>query len=369
MIDYAARRTRLREKLSENDSGSILITEPVNVTYLTGFTGEDSHLLVSETAAILLSDQRFTTQLAEECPDLELAIRGPGTTILQLTLEVVSATPTKKLSVEADSLSLASYQALNDGLPDCELLPTSGWVEDLRKIKDEFEVELTRRACHQAEECFERVRQLLRSDMTEQEVAAELEYQARKLGGRCLSFPAIVAVGARAALPHANPTPQQIGEAEFTLIDWGVNEGLYVSDLTRILVTGKILPKLRSIYDIVLTAQLAAIDAIKPGVTCEAVDRVARDVIEQAGYGENFGHGLGHGTGLQVHEAPRLARGQTSELEEGMILTVEPGIYLPDWGGVRIEDDILVTVDGHEVLTSTPKQLDECVVAKNELSH
>ena len=170
-------------------------------------------------------------------------------------------------------------------------------------------------------------------------------------------------VGPRAALPHGRATNKKIGEDDFTLIDWGVNEGLYMSDLTRILVTGKISPKLRKLYGVVLKSQLAGIAAIRPGAVCEDVDAAARAVIEKAGYGKQFGHGLGHAVGLQIHEAPRFAAGQKTVLKPGMIMTVEPGIYFPEWGGIRIEDDVLVTRSGHEVLTSVPKELDECVVA------
>ena len=199
--------------------------------------------------------------------------------------------------------------------------------------------------------------------MTEAEIAAELEYQARRFGAKGLSFEPIVAAGPRSALPHATPTQAEIRRGDFTLIDWGVNEGLYMSDLTRVLATGKISPKLRKLYGVVLKAQLAGIDAIRPGVACEDVDAAARAVIEKAGYGKHFGHGLGHGMGLEIHEAPRFAKGQKTVLKPGMIMTVEPGIYFPGWGGIRIEDDVLVTRDGHEVLTSVPKELDECLVA------
>ena len=235
-------------------------------------------------------------------------------------------------------------------------------------VKDRDEIERTRVACHLARRAFEVVRATLTHEMTELQVSADLEYQARRFGGKCMSFPSIVAVGARSALPHASPTSQRLGAADFLLIDWGVNEGMYMSDLTRILVTGKISPKLRKVYGVVLKAQLAAINAIRPGVTGEAVDQVARTIIAKAGYGKQFGHGLGHGTGLEIHEAPRLGKGQTASsgpggvLKAGMIVTVEPGIYLPGWGGVRIEDDILVTRGGHEVLTSVPKELDQCLV-------
>jgi Xaa-Pro aminopeptidase len=200
-------------------------------------------------------------------------------------------------------------------------------------------------------------------EMTELDVAAELEYQARRFGAKALSFPPIVAVGPRAALPHATPTLRRLSDSEFTLIDWGANSGLYMSDLTRIVVTGRISPKLRRIYSVVLKAQLAAIKAIRPGLTGEQVDSVARRIITRAGFGKAFGHGLGHGTGLEIHEAPRLAVGQKTKLRPGMIVTVEPGIYVPGWGGVRIEDDVLVTRTGHEVLSDVPKQLEDCVLA------
>jgi len=259
-------------------------------------------------------------------------------------------------------MTIAFHAALTKAVKNSQLAPVRDWVEELRMVKDREEIARTRVACDQARRAFEVVRATLTPEMTELQVAADLEYQARRFGAVGLSFPPIVAVGPRAALPHASPTTQKLGAADFTLIDWGVNEGLYVSDLTRILVTGKISTKLRKVYGVVLKAQLAAIKAIRPGVSCEAVDRVARGIISKAGYGKRFGHGLGHGTGLDIHEAPRLSQGQTTVLVPGMIVTVEPGIYLPGWGGVRIEDDILVTRNGHEVLTSVPKQLEECLV-------
>ena len=185
----------------------------------------------------------------------------------------------------------------------------------------------------------------------------------RLFGAKQSAFPTIVAVGPRAALPHATPTGRRVGASDFVLIDWGADEGLYKSDLTRVLVTGRISPKLERIYRVVLRAQLKAIAAIRPGVVAADVDGIARAVIGEAGFGRYFGHGLGHGLGLQVHEAPRLAASSRTVLKPGMVVTVEPGIYLPGWGGVRIEDDVLVTRAGHEVLTSVPKQLEDAVVA------
>ncbi len=363
MTAFASRRNRLRKLVHQAKADALLVTNFKNVTYLTGFTGDDSYLLITEDGETLISDKRYTTQLGEECPELKLEIRGPGDRILPMTLGVIQRTGVKRLGIEADSATVTLERSLAKDLPKAELVATESLVERLRIVKDKGEIEHTRRACRQAERAFEVVRALLTPEMTELDVAAELEYQARRFGARALSFPAIVAVGPRAALPHATPTAAKLKSSDFVLIDWGANSGLYMSDLTRILVSGKISPKLRKVYGVVLTAQLAAIDAIRPGVTCEYVDRVARKMIAKAGFGRAFGHGLGHGTGLEIHEAPRLAAGQKTKLRPGMIVTVEPGIYLPGWGGVRLEDDILVTRTGHEVLSDVPKQLEDCVFA------
>ncbi len=193
-------------------------------------------------------------------------------------------------------------------------------------------------------------------------MADELEYQIRLFGGVCGAFPSIIGVGPRAALPHGRPTREaKIGDSDFVLIDWGARGRLYHSDLTRVLVTGRLSPELQQVYGVVLAAQRAAIAAIRPGAIMKEIDATARQVIADAGYGERFGHSLGHGIGLAVHEQPRLAPDQDRPLAPGMVVTVEPGIYLPGWGGVRIEDDVLVTEDGHEVLTSVPKELEECM--------
>ncbi len=362
-MSHAERRQRVRRLLKQHDADALLVTNFINVTYLSGFTGDDSFLLVTPKHDVLISDERYTTQLEQECPDLELLIRGPGTKILEFAAKAIAKAKAARVAIEADSMTLTQRDALAAAAPKVALSPVSGWVEDLRVIKDKHEIERTRRACDIGRKVFEVVRAKLTPAMTEQEVAAELEYQARRFGAKGLSFEPIVGVGPRSALPHGRATNRRIGESDFTLIDWGVNEGLYMSDLTRVLATAKISPKLRKLYGVVLKAQLAGIAAVRPGATCEQVDAAARSVIDHAGFGKQFGHGLGHGLGLEIHEAPRLAQGQKVVLKPGMIVTVEPGIYFPEWGGIRIEDDILVTRTGHEVLTSVPKDLDECLVA------
>jgi Xaa-Pro aminopeptidase len=362
-MSSSVRRKKLRELIHAAKADALLVTNFINVTYLTGFTGDDSYLLVTLDGETLITDPRYTTQLEEECPGLSLEIREPGVKMLTAAAKVLESAKIAKLGIEGNSATVSLEQSLAKALPKIELVVTENLVEQLRILKDKSEIDATRVACAQAKRAFDVVRASVTTNMTELEVAAELEYQARRFGAKSLSFPAIVAVGPRAALPHARPTQKKLSESDFTLIDWGVNSGLYMSDLTRVIVTGKISPKLRKIYGVVLKAQLAAIDAIEPGKTCEQVDAVARKIITRAGFGKAFGHGLGHGTGLEIHEAPRLAVGQKTKLEPGMIVTVEPGIYVPGWGGVRIEDDVLVTRTGHEVLTDVPKQLDDCLLA------
>jgi len=363
MTSFALRRKKLRSLLQEAKVDALLVTNFINVTYLTGFTGDDSYLLATRNGETLITDPRYTTQLEEECPGLKLEVREPGVKMLTAVMGAIESGKVEQLGIEGASATVSFKESLAEAMPKVKLVVTDNLVERLRLIKDKDEVDATRVACMQARRAYDVVRASLTGNMTELEVAAELEYQARRFGAKALSFPAIVAVGDRAALPHARPTKRRFSESDFTLIDWGANSGLYMSDLTRIIVTGKISPKLRKIYGVVLKAQLAAIDAIRPGRTCEEVDRVARNIITRAGFGKAFGHGLGHGTGLEIHEAPRLAVGQQTKLRPGMIVTVEPGIYVPGWGGVRIEDDVLVTRTGHEVLSDVPKQLEDCLLA------
>lgn len=363
MANSMARLKKLRSSLRRTKADGLLVTNFINVTYLTGFTGDDSYLLVTPDDALIISDMRYTTQLEQECPGLKCVIRAPGEQMLPTTVEVINKHRIGRLAVESASITLGLYDSLKEQLKQTELVGSDRLVEQLRMVKDKEEIEETRLAGYQAARAFQVARAMITPKSTEREIAAELEYQARRFGGKGLSFDPIVAVGERSALPHARPTSKRVEESDFLLIDWGVRSDTYVSDLTRMVVTGKLSQKFAKLYQIVLDAQLAGIAAIKPGASCEAVDNAARKVITKAGYGDNFGHGLGHGTGLEVHEAPRLAKGQKEVLlEPGMIVTVEPGIYFPEWGGIRIEDDVLVTKTGHEVLTDVPKQLEDCVL-------
>jgi len=357
------RREKLRRLMRKTEVEALLVTNRSNVTYLTGFTGEDSYLLVTRDKELLITDSRFATQLAEECPGLDLEVRTQKLQMIDALHRVIKGVKPKRLGVEAASMTVALKESLEKKLARVEFISTNGLVEQLREIKDRDEIAAIRRAVLHAERAFKVIRASLRLEQTELQVATELEYQIRGFGGAGCGFPSIVAVGPRAALPHAPPGQQLIGDSNFVLIDWGARSPLYTSDLTRVLVTGKISPKLERIYGVVLKAQLAAIAAIRPGVRACDVDDAARSVIDKAGYGRQFGHGTGHGIGLDIHETPRLSTLLERPLKAGMVITVEPGIYLPGWGGVRIEDDVLVTRDGHEVLSSLEKQLENCVVA------
>ena len=359
---YEERRKKLLQAVRGKADG-ILVSGVSNVTWLTGFTGDASCLLLTNSRAVLVSDSRFDTQIDEECPGVEKHIRDRLTPLLKACAEVSAESKLRRLAFEAGSVTFADHQLLAEHATNIECIPTDGLVEELRAVKDAQEIEEIRKAARIAERGFVVLRATLEPDQTERQVAHDLEHAMRRFGGKGGSFPIIVAVGPRAALPHARPTDVRISEADFTLVDWGA-EGPngYRSDLTRIVVTGRVTAKLEKVYNVVLQAQRAGIEAVRPGARCCDVDAAARKVIQDAGYGKHFGHGLGHGVGLDIHELPRLRDGVDSTLKPGMIVTIEPGIYLPGWGGVRIEDDVLVTRNGHEVLTSVPKTLDDAVL-------
>ena len=360
---FAARRNRLLQKLRKTDADALLVTSETNVTYLTGFSGDSSYLLLSKSDAVLISDSRYTIQIHEECPGLDTFIRKTEQKIIEAVEHVTKQSRFQKLGFESGSMSFQQWKQLTEKIKHLQMVPVEGLVETLREVKDAEEIKEIRTAIDQAQRGFELLRSSLRPEMTERESAHDLEHAMRRFGAEKAGFDPIVAVGARAALPHARPGSDRISDAGFVLIDWGANSsGGYKSDLTRVLVTGKIFPKLREIYRVVLNAQRRAIEAIRPGALCKDVDAVARNVIKKAGYAKNFGHGLGHGIGLDIHEEPRFSPTSDSKLKAGMVVTVEPGIYLPGRGGVRIEDDVLVTRNGHEVLTSVPKEFDEMIL-------
>lgn len=372
-MDYPQqRRQNLVHTLPEEQLDVLLVSNPVNVTYLTGFSGDSSYLLLGRQRVVLVSDGRFTTQLAGECPGLDAHIRPPEKPLQRAVAEVLNQWGGRAIGFESSHLSVAEWELLRELTPALEWKGGKDRVEKLRVIKDASEVAAIREAIAIAERAFTMFRAMLRPTDSEKELCDALEAYVRRAGGKCTSFPSIVAVGDRSALPHAPPTQRTVAESSLLLVDWGASGPFYKSDLTRILVTRKNLtssrsgraervdavdPKLEKLHEVVLTAQQRAIRAVRPGARACDVDAVARSYIAEAGYGPNFNHGLGHGIGLQIHEGPSVRANSTDVLQPGMVLTIEPGIYLPEWGGVRLEDDILVTPDGAEVLTSVPKEL------------
>lgn len=362
MHDHEKRRQRLRKLIQQQQLDSMLVTNVNNVRYLTGFTGDSSYLLIHGDEELLLSDPRYEEQIAEQCPDLPTYIRKPSEQILGVTCQQLAKQKLSDLVIEAGSLSVSQFDQLAAESRVGQLHKSTVQVETLRAIKDPSEVALLKHAVRIAESVFTSIRAQLTSNQTEREIANEIDLQIRKLGGSGCSFAPIVAVGPRAALPHAEPGESRIGDSPFVLIDWGACYAGYRSDLTRVLATSKIPAKFTKVYETVLAAQQAVISALKPGVMVSEVDQVARDVIAAAGMGKRFNHGLGHGIGLDIHEAPMLGKNHDRPLEPGMVITVEPGVYYPGWGGVRIEDDVLITADGCELLSSLSRDLNQnCV--------
>jgi Xaa-Pro aminopeptidase len=359
MDRFLSRREKLRSILKSDELDALLVSAPSNVSYLTGFSGDSSMLLLSRLRDVIISDGRFTTQLEQECAGVECYIRAAGQEMNAAVAYVLEALGQVRVAIEGTSVTVADYDAIRAAAPRVSFVSASGRVEALRQIKDLGEIAAIREAVLVAERAFTMFRAGLRLDDSEKDAADALDGYLRRCGATAASFPPIVAVGVRSSLPHARPTPDAlIGQDDFVLVDWGATGRPYKSDLTRLLVTGKVTPKFEAIYRTVLTAQERGIAAIRPGAKAHDVDAEARSVIEEAGFGRFFDHGLGHGLGIDIHEAPRLRKGSGVTLEAGMVVTVEPGIYLPDWGGIRIEDDVLVTPDGYEVLTHLPKSLE-----------
>ena len=380
-MDVGSRRRQLLHDLDQENLDALLITHPVNVSYHTGFSGDSSYLIVAKNRTILVSDGRFTTQLAQECPDLETEIRPPAQAVVEAAAGVLNKAGLRRLGFENGHITVAVAEKLRELAPAVSWKGAADRVERLRAIKDADEIRQIRLAIELAQRAFAMFRAMLRPQDTEKELADSLEMFVRRVGAAGTSFPPIVAVGERSALPHAPPSAKRVQEASLLLVDWGASgpftagcvgengpsptatnpSAPYKSDLTRVLLTrnnGRYDPKLNEVYEVVQRAQDSAIRTLRPGIAAKVVDEAARTVIAQAGYGEFFTHGLGHGIGLEIHEAPFFKAGNETILQPGMVVTIEPGIYLPGWGGVRIEDDVLVTADGCEVLTSLRRELE-----------
>jgi Xaa-Pro aminopeptidase len=348
------RLQKLRNALQAQGLEALLLTNPVNRKYITGFTGSAGYVVVSADRAWLFTDFRYVTQANEQASGFEIMEHGvsPLASIGQTLREA----GIRQLGFEQQHLSYGNYlsyaKELGEGVA---LVPTDGVVERLRRIKDEAELVIMRKAVAISDAAFEHILTVLKPGLSEKEIALELEMFMRRQGASSSSFDIIVASGERSALPHGVASDRIIGNNEFVKMDFGALYNGYCSDLTRTVVMGSPTAKHREIFDIVLEAQLAAIGGIRAGITGKAGDAFARDLITQRGYGDHFGHGTGHAVGMDIHESPRLSKTEEGILEPGMVVTVEPGIYVPGFGGVRIEDIVVVTDHGCDILTKSKK--------------
>ncbi len=346
---------------------ALLVVNPVDIRYLTGFVGDDSWALVraGSNKIVVLSDFRFEQQIEREAPQARAVMRKKS--LSDELAGVVKKYGIETLGVQASYVTLAQRTAMSKAMRRAKVKVAIKAVDDglieQRAVKSADEVKLIVKAGQIQQQAYREMLAYIKPGQTEAEVAAFLEYRMRALGADGVSFPSIVAADGNAALPHAIPGRKKIRKHGIVLFDWGAKYQGYCSDMTRVIsVGGKMKGKMAEIYQICLEAQLAAIDAIRPGVRLADVDKVARDIITKAGYGKLFGHSLGHGIGLDIHESPVLASRATGVLEPGHVVTVEPGIYLPDVGGVRIEDDVLVTEVGKKVLTDLPKTIESTMI-------
>ncbi|WHI58660.1 aminopeptidase P family protein [Mammaliicoccus lentus] len=345
--------TNLRKVMEQKGLDAIVVLSPYNRRYLSGFTGTSGSLLITQDTKQLITDFRYIQQANSQAEDFEI-INQNGPMINKIN-ELIQHGNYKNVGVEADLITYNEYQALNTD--EVQLSSIEGVIETIRMIKDDFEIKQIQKAADIVDETYEHILKWVKPGMTENEVNNEMEMFMRSKGATCSSFDTIVASGHRGALPHGVASNKVIEEGDMITLDFGALYEGYVSDITRTFAIGEPKEEMKKIYNIVLESQLAALEQIKPGMTGKEVDSIARDIISSYGYGEQFGHSLGHGIGLEVHEGPALSQKSDIVLEENMCVTLEPGIYVEGLGGVRIEDDVLVTKNGLQRFTKSTKDL------------
>jgi Xaa-Pro aminopeptidase len=352
---YEERLKSLRKIMDLNHLDGILFSSLENIRYLCGFTGSDGAFVITQKESFFLTDSRYWTQSEEEVKESQIIHykkKMQGITSLLLGLEL------RKIGFESAFLPFSAHQFLIERLsPEANLVPLEDEIKNMRALKDKRELALLRTSIEIASNAFLHILELIKHGVLEKEVALEMEWLIKREGADTLAFDIIIASGKRSALPHGRASGKQIERGDFVLIDFGAGFQGYHSDQTRTVVCGNPSLEQQKIYQIVKEAHDQAIEKVRPGVPICEVDGAARDHIRNQGYGEYFGHGTGHGIGLAVHEAPVVNSENKGLLEEGMVFTIEPGIYIPDWGGVRIEDMVLVTPHGAEVLTYLPGQV------------
>lgn len=345
---------KLRQTLEKDGLDAILVTSPINRRYLTGFTGTAGAVLVSQDNARFITDFRYTAQAKEQAKGFDVVEHSQP--IEQDINKQLKEMNVKRLGFEKNQVTYAAYESYKK-MFDVELVPTSDIVENIRLIKSPEELDIMKKAAKIADEAYDHIQSFIKPGVTEIEVSNELEFFMRKQGATSSSFDIIVASGYRSALPHGVASDKPIQAGELVTLDYGALYEGYCSDITRMLAVDEINDELKTIYDTVLQAQLLGVEKIKPGLTGKEADALTRDYISEKGYGDYFGHSTGHGLGMEVHEGPALSHRSDVRLRPNMVVTVEPGIYIPDVGGCRIEDDIIITETGNERLTHSTKEL------------
>lgn len=353
-MDHPLRRTRLVADLPGLSVDAMLITRLPNVRYLTGFTGSNAQFLITQAGGVFLTDSRYEEQARREVPDLTRVMYHPD--FVGPFRDACRDLGANRVGFEAAGITYRTYQRLAE-IDTVELVPVGEVVERIRWVKEAGELSLIGRAQELADNAYERVTAKLVEGVTEKAVALELEHAMRLGGADGIAFESIVAFGENAAEPHHSPKDRPLAAGDIVKLDFGCVVDGYHSDMTRTVAFGEPSAELREVYDVVLRAQQKGLEALLPGVTGAAADGAARDAIREAGYGDRFGHSLGHGVGLEVHEGPGLRRESTDVLPEGAVVTVEPGIYLPGMGGVRIEDMVVIEKDGARPLPRSPREL------------
>jgi len=354
--EFTARKRRFALALFQQKLDVALITSPVNVRYLTGFTGSNSLLILTPTTSLLLTDPRYAIQVAQEADAKQKrVVKGP---LLAQATEWLKEKKARWIGVEAGHLTYGSLQTLDDQLPKrCKIVPLDDSLEKQRALKSPAEIARIRHSVDVNSQAFERALKTLKPGVTEAQFAAEIDYRMRRLGAEQTAFETIVASGKHSALPHAKPRQAAIGAHAIVLVDMGAQVGGYMSDMTRMVHLGKPGRRFADLHAAVLEAQLEGVAAVRAGVKAGDVDAATRKPLKRQKLDKYFVHSTGHGLGLEIHEGPRIGKGSETVLEEGMVITIEPGAYVEGFGGIRIEDTVLVTKTGCEILTPTPKEL------------
>jgi len=347
---------RLRNELASRDLEAALITDTLNVRYLTGFTGSFAQVVVGPTQAAIITDSRYAIQVREECPAWDPRTFASPVRGIDFLRDTLTELGLCRVAFEADTVTYAEWQRWKEALNGIELAPASNLMDKLRMVKDASELDAIRQACGMTEACFEYVRPLIQVGVAEMDLALEIDFYFRRQGA-VSAFDVIAVSGERSARPHGKPSERKLQAGDFLTLDFGAKVDGYCADITRTVVVGQASDRHRNIHQAVLDAQRSAIEAMRPGKTGHEIDQIAREALAKYDMAQFFGHGLGHGLGLLVHDFGRLGQKSETVLEPNMVLTVEPGVYIEGFGGCRIEDDVLITETGAEKLTDAGTQL------------